>query len=218
MQSRYRCFWKRGAVLALCLAAAALSPQGADSAEAAATLGDVHKVYAAATKDRTVMLEREAVQKEVENPVKTDGGRDAGATAAAPGSVKPPEPLNPGAKGAERILPKKLRFLWQPVADAVRYEFVIEEGAGEKAKVVYRDTHVFNNGVEIALAGRGWLDANHYWRVRALDYDACALHAACRRRAGREGSGRAASDERVPEDGLCAALSDVLVDSCAGGC
>ncbi|WP_314620237.1 GDSL-type esterase/lipase family protein [uncultured Selenomonas sp.] len=171
MQSRYRCFWKRGAVLALCLAAAALSPVGADSAEAAATLGDVHKVYAAATKDRTVMLEREAAQKEVEDPVKTDGGRGAGATAEAPGSVKPPEPLNPGAKGAERILPQKLRFLWKPVADAVRYEIVVEEGTGEKAKVVYRDTHVFNNGVEIALKGRSWLDANHYWRVRALDYD-----------------------------------------------
>ena len=169
MQSRYRCFWKRGAVLALCLAAAALSPVGADSAEAAATLGDVHKVYAAATKDRTVMLEREAARKEVEDPVKTDGGRGAGATAEAPGSVKPPEPLNPGAKGAERILPQKLRFLWKPVADAVRYEIVVEEGTGEKAKVVYRDAHVFNNGVEIALKGRSWLDANHYWRVRALD-------------------------------------------------
>ena len=117
------------------------------------------------------MLEREAAQKEVEDPVKTDGGRGAGATAEAPGSVKPPEPLNPGAKGAERILPQKLRFLWKPVADAVRYEIVVEEGTGEKAKVVYRDTHVFNNGVEIALKGRSWLDANHYWRVRALDYD-----------------------------------------------
>ena len=28
-----------------------------------------------------------------------------------------------------------------------------------------------------ALAGRGWLDANHYWRVRALDYDGNARSA-----------------------------------------
>ena len=179
LQKNYHCYWKKSAAaLALCLAAAALSPQGAERAEAAATLGEAQMTAYAATKDRTIVLERDAAQKEAGAPMEEDANarnEQMGERAAA--GTRPPMSVNPEGKETMRRLPKKLRFLWQPVADAVRYEFVIEEGAGDKAKVVYRDTHVFNNGVEIALAGRGWLDANHYWRVRALDYDGNARSA-----------------------------------------
>ena len=179
LQKNYHCYWKKSAAaLALCLAAAALSPQGAERAEAAATLGEAHMTAYAATKDRTIVLERDAAQKEAGAPMEEDANaRNEQMDERAAAGTRPPMSVNPEGKETVRKLPKKLRFLWQPVADAVRYEFVIEEGAGEKAKVVYRDTHVFNNGVEIALAGRGWLDANHYWRVRALDYDGNARSA-----------------------------------------
>ena len=178
VQRKYRCFWKKSAAaLALCLAAAALSPQGAERTQAAATLGEAYAAHAA-TKDRTIVLERDTAQKEANAPVEADANaKNEPTDERAAEGAKPPMSMNPETKEAVRKLPKKLRFLWQPVADAVRYEFVIEEGAGDKAEAVYRDTHVFNNGVEIALAGRGWLDANHYWRVRALDYDGNARSA-----------------------------------------
>ena len=163
LQKNYHCYWKKSAAaLALCLAAAALSPQGAERAEAAATLGEAHMTAYAATKDRTIVLERDAAQKEAGAPMEEDANaKNEQMDERAAAGAKPPMSVNPEGKETVRKLPKKLRFLWQPVADAVRYEFVIEEGAGDKAKVVYHDTHVFNNGVEIALAGRGWLDANH---------------------------------------------------------
>ena len=75
MQKNYHCYWKKSAAaLALCLAAAALSPQGAERAEAAATLGEAHMTAYAATKDRTIVLERDAAQKEAAAAAMTSGG------------------------------------------------------------------------------------------------------------------------------------------------
>ena len=70
LQKNYHCYWKKSAAaLALCLAAAALSPQGA---EATATLGEAHMTAYAATKDRTVVMERDAARKEVGAPMEED--------------------------------------------------------------------------------------------------------------------------------------------------
>ena len=179
LQKKHFSFWKKSAAaLVVCLAAAALSPQGSPTGEAAATLGETRATERlASTQDRTIVLERDTAQKEAKASVTENAGAKdepterTGAETAAAENAREAMSMNSAAKAPPRQLPKKLRFTWQPVADAVRYEFVVEEGTGEKAKTVYRDTHVFNNGVEIALAGRGWLDANHYWRVRALDYD-----------------------------------------------
>lgn len=179
LERKYRWFLKKSAAaLAFCLAAAALSSQGAPHTQA--TLGG--EAHAAArmtvTHDRTIILERDTAQKEanglVEEPV---GGANENKETAAKRVAKESMSMTGEAENAVRQIPKKLRLTWQPIADAVRYEFIVQEGAGEQAKTVYSDAHVFNNGVELSLAGRSWLDMNHYWRVRALDYDGNARSA-----------------------------------------
>ena len=187
MQKKTHCFWKKSAAaLVFCLAAAAFAPQGALTLEASPA-GEAHTAARmTVTKDRTVILARDTAQKEADAPAEEKAGdaneqqegaeKDAEKKSlsqdTAPGeAAKEPMAMRGNVKMAARQTPKKLRLTWKPVADAVRYEIVVEEGVGEKAKIVYRDAHIFNNGVELSLVGRSWLDQNHYWRVRALDYD-----------------------------------------------
>lgn len=157
MQKKYRCFWKKSvAALLLFLLAAAFS---------------LHEVYArepkentqvathmTVTDDHTIILERDTAQKEAQVPTGKKAAKELNSM-----NEKAPDT-------AQRPL-DKLRIVWKPIIDAVRYEIIIEKGTGNAAKVVYSDPYIFNNGTEIPLKDNSWLDAHHYWRVRALDFD-----------------------------------------------
>ena len=65
--------------------------------------------------------------------------------------------------------PQKLRFIWEPVPNAVRYQFVVTRGDEADAPVVYADDFVYNNGYELRVFHEGLLDGNHFYRVCPLD-------------------------------------------------
>ena len=71
--------------------------------------------------------------------------------------------------------PQKLRFLWEPVPDAVRYQFVVTQGDAADAPVVYTDDYVYNNGYELAVFHEGLMDGNHFYRVCPLGIDGQAV-------------------------------------------
>ena len=165
----------KAVVMSFCLAAAVFLPCVLpEAAEAANTMGETRVVERASgqASERTIALARESA------------GQEAGAMSGTSSRERDALPMEkeamagaaPAARPAVRTEPLKLRFVWPAVADAVRYEFTVQEGTGTSAKTVYREEHVFNNGLELPVKGRGWLDRNHYWRVRALRIDGTPLN------------------------------------------
>lgn len=71
--------------------------------------------------------------------------------------------------------PAKLRFVWTPAVDAVRYQFIVTRGEESAASVVFRDDYVFNNGYELFVFHEGLLDGNHFYRVCPLGIDGRAI-------------------------------------------
>ena len=130
LQKKHRCFWKRSAVFVLFFLAAAVLLSGETFVQAAPSHETQEKTRMTVTKDRTIVLARETAEKEAKDPVsETAGDAKEKQGDAAKEAAQEPMLVNPAQKEKRQRSPKKLRFTWKPVADAVRYELIVEEGA-----------------------------------------------------------------------------------------
>lgn len=66
---------------------------------------------------------------------------------------------------------RKVRLTWKPVAGAVKYRVVLQNGKDPLDEVVRTQTQIYTNGCELDMSTSPAAKKDYYWKVCALNFD-----------------------------------------------